>query len=1272
MRLQRLELFGFKSFADRKVLDFEQAFTGIVGPNGCGKSNVVDAIRWVLGEQRPTSMRGGEMVDVIFKGSVSRPAMSVAEVTMVLDNSEGTLEERGEQVSVTRRVYRSGDGEYLIDGDRVRLKDVRDMLYGTGLGSRGYSVLEQGKIDAVLSANAFDRRAIFEEAAGISRYRQRRRETESRLKRVVDDLLRLDDVVGELEKRQRSLKIQAGRARRFIEARDAWRIDGLRFARHQVHALEAEVAVATARLSEDEKQVEAHRRRRGAAEEDLVARGTEQESLASEIDRCAAESSHLAGEVRAFDERRTQLLARVAAWESSAREEEQRTAELAVKHEERHEERAELEDLLHELEGAAEEAEGRERELVGTLREARTAHREIRENSGKQNELVLHLLHERTSGRNRVQHLEEALAPLAERSRRADERRGEAAAHAEEARAIETASRGELGLHEEELRRLEEERATRETEVAAVTSRRRELDGRRVELELEGARLQSRVEALTDWGREREKLEGGARQVFEAVEEGDGPVLEGEIAGLFADHLRTETRYARALDAVLDGRAQALVVTGRADALSIVRWLKERKSGRLHLVLPAGFGTPAPVEMPPELLSAAGVGGRLLDVTRFDEPFADLARTLLADVVLVDDAERGLELALEFPALRFATPDGDVVDAGGFVGGHTETVQGAVGRRSFAAELEGRRRDITAELARCTEELVELRDDEARRRSEIDELTAGIERESEARARARGALETARARLSDLEGAVALSRRECEELDAERRRTEEELVSARHRLEEFEARFTVENARLAEVEERRRELEVRVEELARDEAHSRVEATGVGERLSAARGRLKELARAMGEIGEELERTRRMCAEHAASAVEGKAEAERLATERGEFLERRGALEERLAEMRRLERGGREAIDVLRRRQEEITEELEALLGTLAEERLEKQRREMSLDEIRRRAEEDFGIPGHALLEDFAPEEELRVEGHLAALASVVSELRESMERLGPVNLEAVEELEEVSERLEFLQTQRHDVAEARRSLIGTIEKLNNESRRLFVETFEAVREEFRVIFRQLFGGGRADINLVGEEDVLEAGIEITARPPGRETLPISLLSGGQRTLTALALLFAVFQTRPSPFCVLDEVDAALDDANIGRFLSLLRDSLGATQFIVVTHNKGTMAAGDVLYGVTMAVRGVSHVVSVELSDVDEFVPDATGSIAAGSGGAPSGNGGAGGNGSAGAKAGAEDRAEDWDEDRHEEAVVELIPHVPGAEAVVDVAATPVGDSLAP
>jgi len=1198
MRLKRLELFGFKSFADRMVLDFSAPVVGIVGPNGCGKSNVVDAVRWVLGETRPTSMRGGEMTDVIFKGSSSRPALSVAEVTLVLDNGENELDGRGAEVSVTRRVYRSGEGEYLIDGTVVRLRDVREMLYGTGLGSRGYSVLEQGKIDAILSANPLERRAIFEEAAGISRYRARKKETESRLERVRADCLRLDDVLNELERRKRSLKLQAGRAQRYVEARDGWLREGARLVRHQAHALGQALEHSAAELARGERAGEALRARRADAEQEIGARAGEQESLQAGIEHANAGVAEAAAELRGLDERRSQLEERAGAARRASGEEQARAGELERRLQARLEEGRALEQSIAELElGAREALEragllGREVEtLDGQLATLARAHQ-------AQEELTLQLLHARTTDQNHLQAVERARALLGERMARTETRCTELDGQIEAGRKEERERGQELETLGTNLAGLERERAAALGQAQGLESQRSDLEARRNALEVEVARLSSRVEALRDWEEERSGLEVGARELFRSRERGEEPALSAELFGLLADHLHPESGDARALDAALGQRAQALVAGSSAGALSIVEWLKARASGRVSLVL-AGAWSAGDVHgaPPPELLACEGVLGALVERARPEPEFADMARFLLGDALLVRDLASALVAVARFPGWRFVTGEGDLVDAAGVSGGFQEVTHGPLGRRSTAAELDRKRGVEEEELGRLEAELERLGRHQNENAARLRELGASLQRALERKTRVASGLEALRARLEELEHARSLARAEREERLEERARQESEMVELRERLERGEATLALERGRLDELDANRSGLEAEREQRARDEGRARVEAMGLSERLEAGRRERVQRAAAAEETRLELARALRLAGEHARAAEEAVAAAAALGGERDRLLERRGRLELELVELRTREREARRVLEELRAAREALTGELERALAGLGELRLERQRQELAREDVLRRAQEDFTLPAAELAAGFVPEPELSEPARLDELARTVRELKESLDELGPVNLEAVAELKEVDERHGFLDHQRTDLEEARRSLEETVRRLNEESERKFLQAFEAIREHFKTIFRQLFGGGKADISLLEGGSVLEAGIEIMARPPGREVLPISLLSGGQRTMTALAILFAVFRAQPSPFCILDEVDAALDDANIGRFLGLLQENVDDTQFVVVTHNKGTMGACHFLYGVTMAVRGVSHVVSVELSEVDAILP---------------------------------------------------------------------------
>ncbi len=1221
MRLKRLELFGFKSFADRTVLDFDQPLVGVVGPNGCGKSNVVDAVRWVLGETRPTSMRGGEMADVIFKGSASRTPLAVAEVTLILDNTDVTMEGRGPEVALTRRVYRSGEGEYLIDAERVRLKDVREMLYGTGLGSRGYSVLEQGKIDAILSANPLERRSIFEEAAGISRYRQRKKESESRLTRVEADLLRIDDVLRELERRKRSLKIQAGKAERYREARERYLVEGMRLARHQAGSAKLRCAELGTALHGQEAEVEAMRQRRVEAEAALGTREQEQEALAGELERTVNDAASAGGELRALDERRAQLGARIEAWRQAAGEEGQRAGELERKLEERTGELAAFEAEIQSLAEKKETAARRVGSLGGEV-SALTAQLEIcNESLETQSERCLALLSEKTNKENHTEHLTQSLPPLEERAQRAEERRAEHREEADQARVSEEQASQALRLLEAQKAELQAQRAELQDRIQGLDAHHGELESTAGEAGLEIARLQSRVETLCDWEQERAGLEVGARALFAELEKGpeafggdlangcgpEGPEVAGEeaagplhIAGLFADHLHPDTHAARAIDAALGSRAQALVVGRPGDAERIVAWLKERAEGRVSLVFGAGPRTTAEpdAKLPRELLSLPDVLGPLAQFARPEPGFERLTEGLLGDVLLVRGLARARELAAAYPAWRFVTPEGDLVDVAGEIAGHVEVAQGPVGRRSFAAALEVQRHQREQELSRIKEQLEALAADRSQHSGRLGELDHAIFSLSEERSQARADTETHRARREELERALLQTESECAELVREREALIARRAELTQALQQIDQRLVAERLRLEELEQERAGIEEERAGHAKEEAQARLEAAGLAERLDATRRQRASADRAAAETRTELERTRGLTDEHQRSADEGEGRIAQLLEERDSWLTKKGECEERLTALRERERSARQGIDGLRNQREELTRELEACLAKLSEVRLDLQRVELEGEEVARRAAEDFEIQLDEWLQDVVPDEELADPVLLRAVENSVRETRSSLDKLGPVNPESLEELEEVEERLTFLGGQRADLENAKRSLYSTLRKLNEESERRFLESFEEIREHFRALFRQLFGGGKADIQLMDGADVLDAGIEITARPPGRETLPITLLSGGQRTMTALALLFAVFRTHPSPFCILDEVDAALDDANIARFLTMLRHTTKDTQFVIVTHNKGTMAACRLLYGVTMAVRGVSRVVSVSLDEIDEIVPE--------------------------------------------------------------------------
>ncbi|MFT7667548.1 MAG: chromosome segregation protein, partial [Planctomycetota bacterium] len=1076
-----------------------------------------------------------------------------------------------------------------------------EMLFDTGLGSRGYSVLEQGRIDAVLSANAIDRRRIFEEAAGISRYRQRKHETELRLARVHQDLARLDDVTGELRTRVRSLKIQAGKAERYVAARDEWEGLKTRLVKHQLHSFSGELDGYLKEIDGIESALGEKRTEREALEEAIVTLEAQRGTVVDDLHVVSEDVSRLEGDVRALDERRTQLLARVSSWEHIAGEEAIRVDELSTQLTERSGELTVLEEqksaLQNEVEGVRLEAETHGAERQEWVR----VHNEFRKGFEIQNDLLLKALNGRTAAENTVRHLEGAQAPAAERTQRVQIRLQEAN---EQLKAVvdgEESAELNLGLCEDSFGKSESVVTELRDSLgkASETLEAHEVERNRLDLEL--TRRTSQIESLLDRDRELADLGVGSKAVLKAIDGPNGPCPKEKMAGLLADHLSIGTEYARALDALLGDRSHALVLTDASSVRGIANWLTERAEGQAGLAIQGGLGE----RHIPTVLVPAGfedrVVGPLRAQVRCQDQFARIADVLCANVLLVRDLGTAFEIVGEDSSLRCVTSAGELVDGAGLVAGERTLAQGAIGRRSSAAEMQ-----TEVDELESTRESVVLAIEGAQvaRRELAERMRAAESALNEARravADARGVLGTAKARASDLRTQSENLQRSYDGVLAEAAKLLEDLAAAGTRFTEFESAYGRESSILSEMEARREGLEVQREELSRAEGQTRIELTRMDQQIEGLSNRIRDLKRGIDSSTSEVARAKRLSDEAGENARTGGEESKQLALNSTKVSEEREVVTARMTDLRKKASEADQDFERARREQDALTRSLEERSTDLSNLRLEEQRVVLARDEVSRRAVEELELELEGLLEGFEPEEVLTEKPAINALDREVRDLKSKIERMGPVNTEALGELEEVGGRLEFLDTQIADLAQSRKVLNETLKKIETESERLFIETFEEVRKNFQRLFRQLFGGGKADVKLAEGEPVLEAGVEISARPPGREMLPIGLLSGGQRTMTALALLFAVFETRPSPFCVLDEVDAALDDANIQRFLMMLEEFRKSTQFIVVTHNKGTMARCETLYGVTMQTKGVSRQVSVQLEEVDEFVPEASG-----------------------------------------------------------------------
>lgn len=1181
MRLKSLELIGFKSFADRVSLDISKGVSGFVGPNGCGKSNLVDAIRWVLGEQRVSALRGDSMGDVIFKGNASgrRTPMNFAEVSLTFINENGDLDLDYEEVVVTRRLFRTGESEYLLNRSSVRLKDIRTLFMNTGVGIDGYSFMEQGRIDSILEANPRARRTIFEEAAGITLYKTQRREAERRLERTGANLLRLGDLIDELEKRIRSLKNQAGRARSYLSLTE--RIRELK--RDHLIALHVDLRTTmeelegrrTAASSEEQE----HRDR---LESMQLACGTLDENMVLLREGLFAGKSRLAELRTALEESggKVNMLDRRFAEIAREREENERRRNLLFTECAAYE--GTCAEIARSLEGMIDGEESLKREVADT------------------GELVLSAGEELKNGQERKRTLESGLYDLNHRDVEVGNKLIEAEAR----------NRGLLGtrhrlvqkqnLIADELFHCRRKCTALWRTITERESERKGLAGdlesgraRAGELErglsdlreairgLEADRVkhESRIELLAALVDRREGVGRGARSVMQEAGREGGSL--GFVRGILGELLDVDMKHSRAVEAVLRDKAEAVVVSTLHEAGQVYDFLRENDLGGVTVL--------ALSEFEGRSIDPGSSGFSLTSSVQCGEELEPLVESFLSSVVLVD---RGGMLAPGSTSTR-VTLDGDVYRPGVLrVGG--ETVEpGMISRRSELASLQ-------LELGGIREKLESI---ERERESgeatirDIDRANMTLEQELDevelVAAGLNAEYEKYCDRMKRLSGELRLLHEECHDAEKSRDSLSTEIRDlrsvkaeisrqARSGQEDFDAAslktesFSRNKLRL---EERLKDLEIRL-----------VEQSGKRERLEKEGEILKknvaESRKRIAELDEDRSRLEERSEEVRLDISSLKERMEEKTAERSDLLEQVARKEEHIGSLQAdLDRQREEAA-----REEERVEEVRKRFDAI---QLEIREKEVKLETLGDQARNDLDLDLHEAASGSSVKLE---EVQLAAMEEEIRIIRGKIARIGNVNLEAVSELEAVEERYSHLKEQRDDLVKAEKNLTGLINQLNKESRIRFAETFEDVRKHFGSIFRKLFRGGRADIRLQEGEDILDAGIEIIAGPPGKDIRSISLLSGGERSLTAVGLLFSLFKARPSPFCILDEVDAALDETNIERFCSLLGDFAEESQFLIVTHSKRTMANVDTIFGITMEEGGVSKLVSMKIEDYSDQV----------------------------------------------------------------------------
>ncbi len=1181
MYLKALEIQGFKSFPDKTVLNFGEDITAIVGPNGSGKSNISDAIRWVMGEQSAKGLRGTKMEDVIFGGTEKRNQVGFAQVTLVIDNTEHifpTMEEA--EVSVTRRYYRSGESEYYINRQSVRLRDVTELFLDTGMGKEGYSIIGQGKIDEILSAKSGERREIFEEAAGISKFRHRKEDAERKLERTEENLVRINDKISELELQVEPLRDQAEKAKKYLVFRDELRLleisvwlenldalkAGARKLEADFRAAEAERDKARADLDAlyaegerygqrmQEKDMEAERVRAQAAE--LDGQVKEQESALAVLESTIAHNQENIQRARAelseTDSRAGGLEQQAAEQESRVGEIDRQAAELS----------AALDALLEKARDAAAQAggaqtqaealRGREAIAVAAAADARAEAAAVTAENGQIEERKIAAEADRAAAETKL----EETRREAKANRRA----------LEDAREDAEAAANIIAGHSLRM----EERKKKAAEAA----------DQRVKLTMDVGALDDRIRLLTEMEKEYEGFSKAVKLVCQAQNSLRG--IHGPVANL----MKTDQQYSLAIEIALGAGLQNIVVDREEDAKAAIHFLKQRDGGRAtFLPLTAIRGDELRERGVEQELGFVGIASRLV---RFDARYQNIFNNLLGRTVIAEDMDCGIAMARKYRnAFRIVTLDGQVINRGGsMTGGSTSRSAGVLSRAAELEKLSGRAAAMHEKLeaARRGEETVqreltaaryELETAEAQRRRAEDEVL-----------RLEGARNHFDILLRTLEETLENLTGELESLTGRLSDNAQRSAAAEARVAEQEALADQLRAQAGEALSGQSELLARSSALTEEVAGKKADLASLTAQREAAVSRAADLRQLADSLsGDRAQKEAALAGyqkhiDDAQAEIATRQETVAALTARGEVFR------VRLTELNQ----EKIALEAERTAKNKAGQEMNETLLNLerAASRLEQKIATGALEEkqILDRLWEHY-----ELSHSDAQAQRVELES-IPKATRRIGELKRDINALGTINIGAIEEFDRVNGRYTYLTDQRNDVEKAKEELAGIIEEITRQMTDIFAQQFKLLSESFQTTFVELFGGGQATLELEDDKDILNCGIEIKAQPPGKTLKTISLLSGGEKAFVAIALYFSILKVHPTPFCVMDEIEAALDDVNVTRYARYMRTLAGRTQFIVITHRRGTMEEADVLYGVTMQEQGISKILTINMNDL--------------------------------------------------------------------------------
>ena len=1177
MYLKALEIQGFKSFPDKTVLNFGEDITAIVGPNGSGKSNISDAIRWVMGEQNSRQLRGAKMEDVIFGGTEKRSQMGFAQVTLVIDNTEHIFPRDEAEVAVTRRYYRSGESEYYINKQSVRLKDVNELFMDTGMGREGYSIIGQGKIDEILSVKSGERREVFEEAAGISKYRHRKEEAERKLERTQENLVRINDKIAELELQVEPLRKQAEVAKKYLVLRDELRVLEISVWLEQLQDLKT----AKFKLQTD---VESARTDKEQAEAALEAAYAAAEELSEQVRRNDLEAETLRGQVSQLEAAGGEHDSAIAVLHTSVEHNNESIARIQREMEDTENRAGSLQSQvdaqLERIGQIDQESAALAQELDGLLAKAReltdTAAGAARTAESLRAEEAL-LLSAAADGKAELSALRSGMSQMDERREHTAGELTAAREKLEQSGKESRENRKLLNAAREEAQAVSNIIQGHSLKMEGRKKRSADAEAEKLQLTMDAAALENRIRLLTEMEKEYEGFSNAVKLVMQAAEKKALRGIHGPVASL----IKTQEKYTVALEIALGAGMQNIVVDREEDGKAAIGYLKQRNGGRApFLPMTAVRGD----TLRENVSSEYGFVGLAVDLIEYDRQYDGIFKSLLGRTVVVEDLDCGIAMARKYRnSFRIVTLDGQVMNRGGSM---TSRSAGVLSRANELEKLNG-------QLGGMRDRLSAAKQKAENAQRELQKAQYELEVASAQQRKAEDLVLQYQAKQEHYDILNNTLEQSCEDLQAE-------LDTLAQRTEADRQRCAAVEADVAEKEARAAELRRRAEESQSGQSDLLEKTNALSQQVSEKKAAQAALA-AERDAGERsiadlkrlrldmvTDRDQRQALMEQFSAANRQAESDiaahqaQLDSLRQQGTQLREKLSELSAQKLQLE-GQRDA------KNRESRECNDAVIATTQE--LSRMEQKLQSNAMEEAALLDKLWERYELSHSAALEQRVELESVPKATRRI-AELNREIKGLGTPNIGAIDEYERVNTRYTYLSEQRADVEKAREELLGVIEELTKQMTAIFAQQFKLLNESFQETFLELFGGGKAQLELEDEKDILNCGIEIRVQPPGKQLKTITLLSGGEKAFVAIALYFAILKVHPTPFCVMDEIEAALDESNVVRYARYMRRIAGKTQFIVITHRRGTMEEADVLYGVTMQERGVSRILTINMNDM--------------------------------------------------------------------------------